>query len=323
MASLIVVDPVAQVRIDGGKLIVQSGERDKSVPIETVASLILFDRVSISRPALDALLLKGAPVCYFRRGRLIGASLPHRSAGAALRMRQTIARSDPKIRARFAGDIVVAKIASQRALVARRAWSAEDDRYDSIVAQLDEALAGVRSAEAIDQIRGWEGHAGSLYFEALGKLVRPPFKFRLRQRRPPPDPVNALLSLGYALTSAHVLTAVAAVGLDPYIGYLHESNLGIQALAQDLVEPFRAPIADRWALRLINNRMVSPDDFERAEEGGVRLEREALKRVLREYDKLLGQPLPVVYGYRSATALTAIGQSVRRLASRLRKVEMP
>ncbi|MGM0609351.1 MAG: CRISPR-associated endonuclease Cas1, partial [Candidatus Muiribacteriota bacterium] len=133
--------------------------------------------------------------------------------------------------------------------------------------QLTEAASGLKSfkpvyTDSMDKIRGLEGAASALYFRMFNKMVKnPDFKFTKRSKRPPLDPINAMLSYIYTILLSEVLTALQINGLDPYLGSLHEISYGRPSLACDLVEEYRAPVADRFVLELVNRKIVKPDDF--------------------------------------------------------------
>ncbi len=153
--------------------------------------------------------------------------------------------------------------------------------------RIQQALEQIEEASSIASLRGIEGSAARAYFSFLRLAVHPEMRFGKRARRPPPDPANALFSLGYALLNAALMSALEIVGLDPYIGFFHAEKYGRPALALDLVEEFRAPIVDSLVLTLINKRMIGREDFEPGPKGGVYLNRHALRVFFREFSDRL------------------------------------
>jgi CRISPR-associated protein Cas1 len=142
----------------------------------------------------------------------------------------------------------------------------------------------VAQARSIDVVRGQEGAAGAAYYEAFGRMVRGEgFRFEKRTKRPPKDPVNALLSLGYTLLHNNVYAMINVVGLDPYQGFFHAIRQGHPALASDLSEEFRAIIVDSVVLSVINKGMLKPGDF-RESSGGIYLSKEGVKRFVEQYE---------------------------------------
>jgi CRISPR-associated protein Cas1 len=133
---------------------------------------------------------------------------------------------------------------------------------------------------------GLEGEAASAYFGVFSSLLRAPrFEFSGRVRRPPADPVNALLSFAYVLLASECASALAGVGLDPYVGFLHQDRPGRKSLALDMMEELRAPLADRFVLTLINRGQMKPNDFVTEASGAVRLKDEARKAFLTAYQE--------------------------------------
>jgi CRISPR/Cas system-associated endonuclease Cas1 len=164
------------------------------------------------------------------------------------------------------------------------AGSTVAQQLDRLAAAADEA----RRAGDLATLRGVEGMGSKAYFAVYRTCLRPGFTFAKRTRRPPRDPVNALLSLGYTLLGEAIATALEVVGLDPYEGFYHADKYGRPALALDLVEEFRGPVADSVVLTLINKRMLQPDDFTEPEaNGGVYLTRHGLAIFLREFSDRL------------------------------------
>ncbi len=240
-------------------------------------------------------------------------------SGSALRVLQYEAHLSARKSAELAISFVVAKVERQLALLKAHLSNYPDSHTvrsasDSLSAVL-ERLRGLGSKSAtpmgLDVLRGCEGSAAAAYFEAFGELNRSGLPFRGRSRRPPKDPVNAMLSFGYSLVLAEIRGYIEAHGLDAHIGFLHRDRYGRPSLALDFLEPYR-PSIDRMVLRCINNRVFQESDFAegfamatirelkvtpRAEDNetpdptmaksGVRLMPAALRRFLDEYEKLV------------------------------------
>ena len=143
-------------------------------------------------------------------------------------------------------------------------------------------IRGLDSAKNLETLLGHEGAGASAYYRAYRELLAHDWGFTTRQFRPPPDPINAMLSLGYTLLHNHVYAFINVVGLDPYCGYFHQPKHGHAALASDLMEEFRPIIVNGYVLSLINNKRVRPDDFDQTNKG-LRFTKEALNRFLTGY----------------------------------------
>lgn len=143
-----------------------------------------------------------------------------------------------------------------------------------------------KNANNVDEARGIEGEAAAVYFSVFNDLIRGPgFAFGGRVRRPPTDPVNAMLSFAYSLITQECVSALAGVGLDPYVGFLHKDRPGRTSLALDLLEEFRASWADRFVLTLVNRRQFQLADFVTESSGAVRMTDEARKQFLVAYQE--------------------------------------
>jgi len=183
--------------------------------------------------------------------------------------------------------MVAAKVGNSRAVLLREQRNHGDHDDLARAAQgLAALLENIRHARSVPQLMGLEGEAASVYFSVFAHLLRAPgFEFCGRVRRPPADPVNALLSFAYVLLASECASALAGVGLDPYVGFLHQDRPGRKSLALDLMEELRAPLADRFVLTLINRGQIKPTDFVTESSGAVRLSEDARKALLTAYQE--------------------------------------
>jgi CRISPR-associated protein Cas1 len=213
------------------------------------------------------------------KGRLVRADTRH----TTLRMLQHRALADPARRREWACLVVKGKIASQ-AKAARHYQRHGEASAGEVRRQLEVALGQCDAAATADELRGLEGACTAAWFGLLGRLLQPPWAFTVRTRRPPRDPVNSLLSLGYAFLEARTTARCAAAGLEVNLGGLHEYRAGRPSLVCDLMEPLRLPAVDRWVLLLCNQGQVAPADF-REEAGGIRLQPERFAGILHSWEE--------------------------------------
>ncbi len=183
--------------------------------------------------------------------------------------------------------MVAAKIANGRSVLMRELRNHGDNPMLTQAAdKLANSLRRVKHAKTVAEAMGMEGDAAATYFSIFNELIRENgFVFGGRVRRPPTDPVNALLSFVYSLITQECASALQGVGLDPYVGYLHQDRPGRLSLALDLLEEFRAPWADRFVLTLINRRQIQLKDFVNEASGAVRLSDDARKALLVAYQE--------------------------------------
>ncbi|MCA9530535.1 MAG: CRISPR-associated endonuclease Cas1 [Myxococcales bacterium] len=285
----------ATLRRDGARLTVVS-RQDAPVPVTVhdLGQLVLMGNVTLTPAALEMLLREGVDTVLLSwsgryRGRIVGGP----SRNVALRVAQYRALDDPARACALAKDVVAGKVCNQRVLLQRHA------RRHSKTDALDLGIRAMRASQLrlerlgdLDQVRGCEGAAAAAYFRAFDDLIRAPgFRFDGRNRRPPLDPVNVLLSLGYTLLSNAVEAAVHVVGLDPYLGALHANTAGRPSLVCDLVEELRAPIVDALVVAALNKGAFSPRDFEDTGPGEpVRITPHAMRWFVTLFERRLVRP---------------------------------
>ena len=176
-----------------------------------------------------------------------------------------------------------------------------------------QTLEKLERAENLESLLGYEGAGATAHYRAFRQLLGHDWGFTTRQFRPPPDPINAMLSLGYTLLHNHVYAFTNVVGLDPYCGYFHQPKHGHAALASDLMEEFRQIIVDGYVLSIINNNRVRPEDFEQTNKG-IRFTKEALDRFLTGYYGRMQQTFQHPTRNEKTTYLRCIELQVRHLA---------
>ena len=267
---LYVQEPGARLRKSGERLVVETKEDSVELPMLDVSQVALFGPVSVTTPALHALMNAEIPVSWFSTGGwFLGHTVGTGHGNVAVREAQYRVAFDKVARLAFARDLVAAKARNARTML-RRNW-----RVDKDAEVRDEALVRLRGvvrriARAADesQLLGLEGEAAAVYFDGFEHMLArdlddgvATFSFAKRNRRPPTDPVNALLSLAYALLTRVFTTTISATGLDPYMGLYHRTRHGRPALSLDLMEPFRPIVADSCVIQAINNGEVKLSDF--------------------------------------------------------------
>ncbi|KPQ01762.1 MAG: CRISPR-associated endonuclease Cas1 [Rhodobacteraceae bacterium HLUCCA12] len=281
--TLYVTSEGAWVRKDGANVVVEvEGAERGRAPLHLLGAIICFGQVGLSPQLMHAAAEAGIAITYLGwSGRFLARVEGPQSGNVLLRRAQhERTHSDPLAVAR---SVVAAKVANQRGVIRRaiRDHGDADSTLDLAERRLTAAARAALASADIDTLRGIEGEAANAYFAVFGSLVRvPSLPFVNRTRRPPRDPVNALLSFLYVLLTADCRAAAEAAGLDPQMGFLHRDRPGRASLALDLAEEFRAPIADRTCLTLLNRRQLGASDFRHEETGAVFLREEARKTVL-------------------------------------------
>ena len=292
--TLYVTTQGAYVHLDNQTLRVEVDDETRlRVPVHHLGSVVCFGRVSVSPAAMAQCAEEQRDLVFLSRsGRFRARVTGPTSGNVLLRLAQHQAFQDPDRSASIARNIVAAKVQSARLLLMREARQTKDPEAEEALRVAAKAMAGtieaLPKADGMDEVRGSEGYAASAYFSVFNRLIRTQdddFVFDGRNRRPPRDPVNALLSFLYSLIRVECQAACEGVGLDPQIGFLHAIRPGRPSLALDLMEELRAPVADRLALTLINRRQLTPKHFSKATGGGTSLTDEGRNTVLSAYQK--------------------------------------
>lgn len=297
---LYVQDQGARVTLDGDELAVLSREGRQRVRLSNTSQVCLMGNVQVTTQATRALLERSIPVAYFSRGGwFYGRMLAHESKNVELRIAQYRATTDPELCLQMARQLVAAKIRNARTLLRRN----HKEASAVTLSELEQLAKKSEAASELSALLGLEGTAARSYFGAFSGMLRGEaaeggFDWEGRSRRPPTDPINALLSYAYSLLSKELTVALSLAGLEPMLGFYHQPRFGRPALALDLMEEFRPLLADSVVLGVLNNGVIGLDDFTRMA-GAASLEASGRRKFLlaweRRLDQLVTHP---VFGYR-------------------------
>ena len=264
MEAVYIMEAGCYIRREGNSLcVVKDGRTIEQIPAEDLNRLILVGRMNLTGAVLDFLIRRRVETVFMTpTGRFRARLGIDEHKHVSLRKAQYLQLSAPDFAVRTARCIVAGKLDNMARFLRLRGRHYDDEALRAAAAGLKVTAARLANVADLDRIRGLEGAATRLYFQIFGRLIRNDgFTFNGRNRRPPLDPVNALLSFVYTLLTNEVLSAIKARGLDPYMGALHEISYGRPSLACDLVEEYRAFLGDRLVLSLINRQAIGPDDF--------------------------------------------------------------
>ncbi len=292
--TLYVTTEGAYLAKEGESVIVKvEHETRLRVPIHALGSIVCFGRVSMS-PYLMAFCGKQDVAISFlsEYGRFL-ARVEGPTTGNVLLRREQYRRSDDHAAsAEIARAMLMGKIANARTVLQRvirdHGDKQSDDTLDAAVKRLGHYLRRLKQDADLEVVRGIEGEASKTYFGVFDDMItaqKDDFFFRGRNRRPPTDNVNCLLSFIYTLLVHDLRSAAESVGLDPQVGFLHRDRPGRPSLALDMMEEFRAPFADRLVLSLINRQQLGPADFVKSASGAITLKDNARKAVLVAYQE--------------------------------------
>lgn len=295
--TLYVTTQAAHIRKDGLNIVTRVDATEIGrVPAHMIGSIVCFGRVSMSPAAMGFCAEQGITVTYLgQNGRFLARIEGPVTGNVLLRRQQYRASDDEAACGTIVRGIIAGKTLNQRAVIRRvlrdHGGTMQADtrqRLQSVEDRLTQIVRGTKKPATIDKLRGLEGEAANLYFSVFQDFIRidgTDFCFRGRTRRPPLDPVNALLSFIYTLLVHDIRSALETVGLDPAVGFLHRDRPGRPSLALDLLEEFRPFFADRLVLALINRRQIKSTDFRHLENGAVVMSDDARKNVLVAYQE--------------------------------------
>lgn len=283
----------------GEQLVVKKkGSVLQKVRLLDISQVCLFGSIHITEPALRELITRGVPVCHFSYGGWfygITTGLVHRNIDLRIRQHAVAASNSESLE--FARRFVIGKIRNCRTLLRRHLQS--DDR-DRLLFQLNDLIRKVEHADCVATLLGLEGMAAKSYFGGFAKLLKGSTAFDIngRNRRPPRDPANALLSFVYALLTKELTVAAQSVGFDPMLGFYHRPRYGRPSLALDVCEEFRPLLADSTVLTLVNNGEVTESSF-LARGGAVALTTAGRRAVMAAFERRLQSEVThPLFGYR-------------------------
>lgn len=288
MRTIYLAEQGSRVHKEHARLVIR---KDKDVlaqfPVREVKRLILLGNIQLTTQVMHMFMEQGIDVSFLSTtGRLRGRLVSPHSLDGPLQIAQVARSQHPDYQLLFSQIIVEHKIGTQRRILLRHQRNHPHPDLDTAQQNLIRIQSQVSQTKDVSQTMGLEGHASRVYFDTFQHLNRnPDFTFDGRNRRPPRDPINAMLSLGYSLLTRELAHLLEANGFNPFIGILHSIRKYRESLAMDLIEEFRAPVVDRFIFSLLNLQQFSPDDFEHLPDLGVRFHEDALKRFLRLWEE--------------------------------------
>ena len=278
--TLFVTSPDTYLALDGENVVVYREEETVlRVPLHTLEQILYFGYKGASPALMGACTDRGIRLAFLTpNGRFLAAACGKAQGNVLLRIQQVRASDDPVTRTRYARNFVFGKVFNRRWVLERttrdHAMRVDVAGLKQVSKQMSDLLPFIRECTSDEQLRGFEGAAAEQYFRVFDQCIlqnKKAFYFHGRNRRPPLDNVNALLSFAYSLLAHDCASALEGVGLDAYVGYLHRDRPGRESLALDLMEELRPCFADRFVLTLINNRVLKASDFDFRESGAVLL----------------------------------------------------
>lgn len=256
-----------------------------SVPAEVLEVIEVFGNVQVSTQCLQECLRRGVNVLFYStNGAYYGRLISTNHVNVQRQRKQAELGKDEGFKLAFSKRIIDAKIRNQIVILRRYARTTKVD-VARPVAEMQCMHRKVENADSIDQVMGYEGNAAKIYFKTLGRMIDPQFTFQGRSRRPPLDPFNSMISLGYSIIMNEIYGKLEGKGLNPYFGMMHRDREKHPTLASDLMEEWRAVLIDSTAMSMLNGHELSKDDFyQGVETPGVFLEKEGFKTYIQKLE---------------------------------------
>lgn len=308
--TLFILTENSYLSLDGENVVV-SQERTETArfPLHTLEAILCFSYPGASPALMGACADRNVDLAFFTpRGRFLARAVGVTKGNVLLRQQQFRAADDPFVSCRYAKGFLLGKVYNARWVLERATRDHPQrvpvERLKALSSQLASALSHIEDAMTLEELRGLEGAAAQQYFDGFDSLIlqqRDTFTFTGRSRRPPLDPVNALLSFSYTLLARDCAAALEGVGLDPYVGFLHCPRPGRTSLALDLMEELRTVYADRFVITCINQKTITAKHFQKQENGAVRLTDDGRRTFLKVWQQrkqqtiqhpLLGEKIP-------------------------------
>ena len=290
--TLYVTSENSYLALDGENLVVYDEKKELGrLPLHNLDGIVSFGYRGTSPALMGACAERNISLCYLTpQGKFLARVTGKVQGNVLLREQQYKSSKDDEISLTIAKNCIMGKVYNARWVLERairdHGMQIDVEGVKKASLHLKESLQYIQNAESKDQLRGYEGEAASIYFGVFNELIlqqKKEFNFQGRNKRPPNDNVNAMLSFVYTLLTNQITSALEVVGLDPYVGYLHTDRPGRVSLALDLIEELRSVYADRFVLSLINKKIVNGKNFSQKENGVVLMGDDLRKKLLVEW----------------------------------------
>lgn len=287
--TLYVTQPDVYLALDGDNIVlIKEQEKLGRFPLHNLESIVTFNYAGASPALMGYCAERNISIAFLTAsGRLMARVIGPSKGNVVLRKRQYLASEDQILSAKIARNFITAKIFNHKWMLERMTRDyplrVNVARFKEISQQLSSIIPEVRACEDLERLRGLEGQAAVSYNKVMGQMIlqqTADFYFYIRSRRPPQDNVNAMLSYAYTLLAHDTASALEAVGLDAYVGFLHRDRPGRASLALDVMEELRGVYADKFVLSMVNKKIVNKGDFIKKENGAVLMTDDARKKFL-------------------------------------------
>lgn len=294
MNTLYVTSPDAYLSLDGENIVVLVKDKEKiRVPLHNLEGIVTFGYTGASPAFMGQCAKRNIALTFLTHYGHFQARVVGETKGNVILRREQYRIADlPERKLEIARNCILGKVFNSRSVINRAVRDHKQridvERFLHVSGQLKDSLELIRGASSIEELRGYEGEAASRYFSIMDDLIlqqKEAFYFHKRNKRPPLDNVNAMLSFVYTLLAHDVAAALETVGLDSYVGYLHTDRPGRISLALDMMEELRAILADRFVISIINKRIINGNGFEKLENGAITMKDKTRREILRSWQE--------------------------------------
>ena len=292
--TLYVTTPDSYLSLDGETVVILNQDKALGrIPLHNLEGIVSFGYTGASPALMGECAKRNISLCFMTpNGKFLARISGKVYGNVTLRKEQYRISDNQDLSCQIAKNFITGKVFNARWVIERvtreHALSVDCNKLKNVSAQLQNFIYLIRGCESNEQLRGYEGEAASLYFSVFDDMIlqqKEHFYFNGRNKRPPLDNVNAMLSFIYTLLANNIASALETVGLDPYVGFLHTDRPGRISLALDMMEEFRPVMADRFVLSLINKRVVSKEGFATRENGSVEMTDDTRKIILTQWQQ--------------------------------------
>ena len=288
MSYLYIEDPNVKTYISDGNIVCENSKENLKniIPIELIDGVMLVGNTNISSGMMKEMLIREIPVTFLsNNGGYYGRLESTKFTNVERQRNQFKISEDEKFKLEFAIKIISAKINNQIVILRRYNRYLINDIVSKNIKDIEINSKNLNCCQSINQVMGIEGICARKYFESLALLVNKDFKFNGRNRNPPKDEFNSLLSFGYTLLLYEIYTIITTKGLNPYVGLMHKDRNGHPSLASDLMEEWRAIVVDSLNMYLINSGSITINEFEKSYNNGIIISKEAVKKYIKRFNQ--------------------------------------
>lgn len=318
MSFLYVTNPKAKIFMKDNQIVHEEENLTTKIPIETLEGVIAIGNLNMTVACSKELLKRGIPTTYLAtNGQYFGRLESTRHSNITRQRLQFRRGDDPAFRLALSKNFVQAKAHNQLVIMRRRFRTDPNPDLEKAINQVKILQKKIPTAQDISQLMGYEGNIARIYFSSLGKDLPETFRFSGRNKQPPRDPFNSMLSFGYTLLMYECYNALINKGLHPYAGFLHADRDRHPSLASDIMEEWRPVLIDSLVLSIADSQKFTQDDFTQDPAGGVYLKRDLTKKFIQLYTKKLQDQQSYIQGAKAMSFQKAIIHQIERLIQAL------